>query len=132
MSRRRSDYKINNAIFRVEYGDITGVMADVLVSSDDSHLSMGGGVSASLLRAGGDMIAQEAHKHVPLGLGDVAVTSAGKLHARYIFHVVTIDFKNLSYASAETLKLATSRCLELADTLGCRTIAFPALGTGVA
>lgn len=132
MSDRRSDYQINDATFSVEYGDITRLIADILVSSDDSYLTMGGGVSASLLRAGGNVVAEEAAKHVPLRLGDVAVTSAGRLHAKYIFHVVTIDYKTLEYAAAETLKLATSRCLLLADTLAARTIAFPALGTGVA
>lgn len=129
---RCSDYKIGNSTFRVQYKDITRLTTDALVSSDDSNLSMGGGVSASLLRAGGEIIAQEAFKHVPLKLGDVAVTSAGKLKSKYIFHVVTIDYENLSYASAETLASATSRCLQLSDALGVRSIAFPALGTGVA
>ena len=132
MNGRTADYKINNATFRVSYGDITQLTADALVSSDDNYLTMGGGVSAALLRAGGEIIATEARKHVPLRIGDVAVTSAGKLAAKYIFHAVTIDYTNLIFASEETILAATLRCMQLADTLGVRVIAFPALGTGVA
>ena len=132
MKKRRSDYTLGDSTFRVEYGNIIQAAVDAFVSSDDDYLSMGGGVSASLLSAAGDVIAEEARKHVPLKLGDVAVTSAGKLRAKYIFHVVTISYEKMEYASAETIKAATYRCLQLADSLGIRTLAFPALGTGVA
>jgi len=129
---RCADCEIGNSTFRIRYEDITKISADVLVSSDDCQLSMGGGVSASLLHAGGDGITQDARKHVPLELGGVAVTSAGRLHAKYIFHVVTIDYEKSAYATAGTISSATSRCLNLADALGVDSIAFPALGTGVA
>ncbi len=132
MNNRTTDYKISKSTFQVKYGDITRLTADVLVSSDDNYLSMGGGVSAALLRAGGEVIATEARKHVPLKIGDVAVTSAGKLSAKYVFHAVTIDLTSMIYASEETIQAATLKCMQLADTLGARTIAFPALGTGVA
>ena len=132
MSQRAADYRINNSIFRVTYGDITRLTADALVSSDDNYLSMGGGVSAALRRAGGQIIANEARKHVPLGLGDVAVTSAGELAAKYVFHAVTIDYSSMKFASEESIQAATLKCMQLADTLRVRLIAFPALGTGVA
>jgi O-acetyl-ADP-ribose deacetylase (regulator of RNase III) len=132
MIERTTDYKINNTKFRVTYGDITRLTADALVSSDDNYLTMGGGVSASLLKAGGASISKEARKHIPLGLGDVAVTSAGRLSAKYIFHVVTIDYTNMIYVSEKNIEAASLRCMELADMLGVRIIAFPALGTGVA
>ena len=132
MIERTADYKINNTTFRVAYGDITQLTADALVSSDDNYLSMGGGVSESLLRRGGDVIQVEARKHVPLKIGDVAVTSAGGLSAKYIFHAVTIDYTDMIYASEDSIRAATLKCMQLADTLGVRLIAFPALGTGVA
>jgi O-acetyl-ADP-ribose deacetylase (regulator of RNase III) len=74
----------------------------------------------------------EAKKQLPLKLGDVAVTSAGKLHARYVFHAVTIDFDKNTRADHEVIRAASKRCMELADSLRCRTIVFPALGTGAA
>lgn len=132
MIQRTSDYKINNTTFRVTYGNITQIVADALVSSDDNYLSMGGGVSMALLNAGGEEIRQEARKHIPLKIGDVAVTSAGRLPAKFIFHAVTIDYDYMIFPSETTIRAATLKCMKLADTLGVRLIAFPALGTGVA
>lgn len=132
LPERTADYNLGNTTFRVTYGDITRLIADALVSSDDSHLTMGGGVSYALLMSAGEIISTEARKHVPLKLGDVAVTSAGKLSAKYIFHAVTIDFNDMSRATKESVGQATLKCLQLADTLGVRVIAFPAIGTGAA
>jgi O-acetyl-ADP-ribose deacetylase (regulator of RNase III) len=128
---RTTDYKLNNTIFRVTYGDITRSRMDAIVSSDDNFLSMGGGVSEAILSAGGDTIREEARKHVPLEVGDVAVTSAGNLPAKYVFHAVTLDYEKMIHQSEQTLKRAILKCLKLADTLGVHTISFPALGTGV-
>lgn len=132
MTERTSDYKLNNTTFRVTYGDLTKIAADALVSSDDNYLSMGGGVSMALLNVAGMEIIREARKHIPLKLGDVAVTSAGRLPAKFIFHAVTLDHDNLIAATEEGIRAVTLKCLQLADTLGVRHIAFPALGTGVA
>lgn len=126
------NYSIGDATFAIMYADITSITADVLVSSDDNYLTMGGGVSAALARAAGRSLIADARKHVPLSLGDVVVTSAGKLSAKYIFHGVTIDLGNMTYADAGTICRITRRCLEIADMLGIREIAFPALGTGTA
>lgn len=131
MDHRSSDYQVNNVIFRVAYADITQIEADAVVSSDDTGLSMGGGVSAALRRAGGEMVRNEASKHPPLQVGDVAVTSAGNLPARYIFHAITIDYGSMTFPSEESIRAATLKCLQLADSLAVRRIAFPALGTGV-
>lgn len=128
---RAADYELNDTIFRVEYNNLVSVKADALVSSDDNLLSMGGGVSMALLRAGGPEIAREAQKHVPLKIGDVRVTSAGRLAAKFIFHAVTIDYDDLTIPSDDSIRAATLECLRLADALGARRLAFPALGTGV-
>jgi O-acetyl-ADP-ribose deacetylase (regulator of RNase III) len=130
--KRATDYSINNTVFRVTYGDITTINADALVSSDDNHLTMGGGVSCAIASAGGDIIRHEARKHIPLQIGDVVATSAGALPAKYILHAVTIDYDTMIYASQDSIHSATFKCMQLADTLGVHHIAFPALGTGVA
>ncbi|WP_413164993.1 macro domain-containing protein [Capilliphycus salinus ALCB114379] len=95
---------------------------------------MSSGVSAAILKAGGESIKTEARQHTDLNLGDVAVTSAENLSAKYIFHAITIDVDEnyLIYASEESIQRATLNCLELADSLQVKTIVFPALGTGVA
>jgi O-acetyl-ADP-ribose deacetylase (regulator of RNase III) len=128
---RSTDYRINETTFSVVYESITKVQADALVSSDDNYLSMGGGVSEGILNAAGARIQEEARKHVPLKAGDVAVTSAGELAAKYVFHAVMIDYDNMIFPDDSIVLRATERCLQLADVLQLRSIAFPALGTGV-
>jgi len=132
MIDRKSEYRINNSTFVIQYGDITNIQADVIVSSDDNYISMGGGVSAAIRRVAGSTIVEETRKQIPIKIGDVAVTSAGKLNAKFVFHAITIDFDNWQYANAEIIKSATIRCLQLADILKIKHIAFPALATGVA
>jgi len=132
MANRTADYRINKTTFRVIHGDLTQVKADVMVSSDDTELSMSGGVSGALLRAGGMEIRQDARKHTPLKIRDVVVTTAGRLPAKYIFHVVTLDFNYRTTSTEADIQSAIGKCLQLADGLGVRHIAFPALATGVA
>jgi O-acetyl-ADP-ribose deacetylase (regulator of RNase III) len=92
---------------------------------------MGGGVSHAILDAGGASIQTDARKHTPLKIGDVIVTSAGDLPAKYIFHAVTLDYTEMISPSEDSIRTATIRCMELADSLRVKSIAFPALGTGV-
>ena len=131
MDNRVADYKLNNSVLRVTYGDITGIRADAIVSSDDNHLTMGGGVSYAILKAGGQSIRNEARKHIPLQLSDVIVTSAGELSAKYVFHAVTIDYTEMRGPTEGSIGTATLKCMQLCDTLGVNSIALPALGTGV-
>jgi O-acetyl-ADP-ribose deacetylase (regulator of RNase III) len=128
---RSTDYRINQTTLSVIYDSIARVSAEALVSSDDNYLSMGGGVSESILNAAGARLQEEARKHVPLKAGEVAVTSAGLLKAKYVFHTVMIDYDNMIFPDDSIVLRATERCLQLADTLQLRSIAFPALGTGV-
>ena len=58
-------YRIGHSTLTLEFGDITKSEADVLVSSDDSYVTMGGGVSAAILRAGGESILHDAAKKIP-------------------------------------------------------------------
>ena len=132
INERVANYELNNSIFRVSYGDITKLKVDAIVSSDDNYLSMSGGVSRAILKSGGQEIRKDANKKIPVNIGDVAVTTAGDLLAKYVLHAITIDYTNMVFASEDTIKSATLRCLQLADLLKATTIAFPALGTGSA
>ena len=82
MPGRAANYTINNTALRVVYQDITAVGAEALVSSDDNHLTMSGGVSKAIAEAGGEQLREEARKHVPGHLGNVVVTSAGRLPSK--------------------------------------------------
>src|SRR5262249_11261205 len=132
MLRREAIYRFHRSEFCVRYGDLTKVIADALVSSDDNYLSMGGGVSLALQQAAGPSFRENARKLVPLKLGDVVVTDAGRLRAKHVFHAVTINYDTGEYVDDKVVARATQRCLEVADAMKIKSIAFPALGTGVA
>ncbi len=112
------------------YGDITRVHADAIVSSDDNKLSMGGGVSAAILKAAGDRLWSASRRHVPAKLGTAVVTTAGNLPAKYILHAIVIDLDEWQWPDVDIVRTATANCLREADRLGCRSIAMPALGSG--
>ncbi|MFO1085644.1 MAG: macro domain-containing protein [Reyranellaceae bacterium] len=123
-------YQIGSSTLTLEFEDITTSRADVLVSSDDSYLTMGGGVSAAIRRAAGEAILLEVAKSVPAKLGDVIVTGAGSLPAKHVFHAVTIGDGTIS--SRDVIAGATRRSLSLLRALGLSSIAFPSIGAGVA
>jgi O-acetyl-ADP-ribose deacetylase (regulator of RNase III) len=123
-------YQVGASTLSIEFGDLTTSKADVLVSSDDSYLTMGGGVSASIRRAAGQGILIEVAKTVPAKLGDVIVTSAGLLPAKHIFHAVTIGEGKA--VAGDVVANATRHSLKLLRALGLSSIAFPAIGAGAA
>jgi O-acetyl-ADP-ribose deacetylase len=92
-------------------------------------LWMGAGVAGALKRAGGEEIEREAMARGPIPVGTAVATTAGRLSARYVIHgaVMGQDLRT----SAELVRATTHACLELADELGCASLALPAFGTGV-
>jgi O-acetyl-ADP-ribose deacetylase (regulator of RNase III) len=113
----------------VQQGDITRVKADALVNAANNHLWMGGGVAGALKRAGGPEVEAEALAKGPIPVGEAAVTTAGRLPARYVIHAAVMgqDLRT----DADKIRRATRNSLLRADELGIKTVAFPALGTGV-
>ena len=113
----------------VYQGDITQLELDALVNAANNRLWMGGGVAGALKRAGGKEIEAEAVKKGPIPIGEAVVTGAGKLKAKYIIHAAVMgqDLKT----NAQKIREATSNSLLRGDELGIKSIAFPALGTGV-
>lgn len=136
-------YTFNNSTLTVKFGNILDTQAEVIVSSDDCYVTMGGGVSRAILRAGGDVIIQDAQKMVPIPLGDVLATTAGKLERqKYVFHCITIDKKRsmeiYSHQVTEEdvlnylLQHAVDKCFLLMQAMDLTSIAFPAIGAGAA
>ncbi len=113
----------------VHQGDITQLELDALVNAANSRMWMGGGVAGALKRAGGTEIEAEAVKKGPIPIGEAVVTGAGKLKAKYVIHAAVMgqDLKT----DAERIRQATRNSLLRADELNIKSIAFPALGTGV-
>lgn len=108
---------IGKSTLRVEYSDLTVLSADVLVSSDDIDLSMGGGVSDALLRVGGKEIWQETRHWAPIELGNVAITTAGHLSAKRIFHAAVLDYSRTNLTTIDLIRKITKKCLILCDQL---------------
>jgi O-acetyl-ADP-ribose deacetylase (regulator of RNase III) len=110
-------------------GDIAALEVDAVANAANDRLWMGAGVAGALKRAGGDEIEQEAMAKGPIPLGSAVATDAGRLAARWVIHGVVMgqDLRT----SAELVRRTTRSCLELADELGCRSLALPAFGTGV-
>ncbi len=123
---------IGNSTLCIRYCDITGCPVDVIVSSDDVHLSMAGGVSGAILKTGGEEVWAEAHTWAPLELGGIAITTAGKLPAKRIFHAAVLDYYTPNVTTIELIQAVTKKCLTVCHELGFESIAFPALGTGAA
>jgi len=117
-------------------GDITDETADALVNAANSSLLGGGGVDGAIHRRGGPEILAEcrlirAHDY-PDGLpaGQSVATTAGRLSARWVIHTVGPVFAKKEDRSA-VLASCYSSSLAVADELGARTVAFPAISAGV-
>jgi O-acetyl-ADP-ribose deacetylase (regulator of RNase III) len=135
--RREQIYTIGNSTLVVKLGDISKATTDVIVTSDDRQLSMGGGTSKAVREAAGDEVYEQARDHVDLPLGSVAVTGAGRLTEQgvlHIYHAATIpssnerDVKNPGAVVAG----ATAQALKMLEASPYSSIAMPALGTGFA
>jgi O-acetyl-ADP-ribose deacetylase (regulator of RNase III) len=125
-------YRIGLSELTLAFDDLTTSEAQVLVSSDDNNLTMSGGVSAAIRRAGGNTVALDVAKRVPVRLGDVIVTSAGTLPAYYVFHAVTIGPGRTTTPPEDIIRKVTAKCLALLEPLDVSSIAFPAIGSGIA
>lgn len=112
-------------------GDLTRQEVDAVVNAANEALSPGGGVCGAIGRAGGGEIFEEAARLGGCPTGDAKATRAGRLPARFVIHAVGPVWSGGGAGESELLASAHRRALEVAGELGCRTIAFPALSTGV-
>ncbi len=115
-------------------GDITGERTEAIVNAANSSLLGGGGVDGAIHDAGGPKILEECRQirktKYPQGLpvGQAVATSGGNLAARYVIHTVGPIWTG---GQAEQLASCYRESLRVADELGLKSVAFPAISTGI-
>lgn len=136
------DYHINNSTIKVIFGKILDSKVEVIVNSSGSKMTMGGGLTRAIREAGGDMIRDDAHRKLPMNIGDAVVTTAVRLRQKYVFHYITIDerayYSNTPECISEDdeqqhiIGHSIDKCFQFMQVMGFRSIAFPALIAGKA
>jgi len=127
--------KVGNSIVRIVEGDLTMEKVDVIVNAANPSLMGGGGVDGAIHRAGGPAILEECMKIVSesgrLETGKAVITTAGRMPARSVIHTVGPVWHGGGKGEPELLADAFRNCLALAEAKGLKSIAFPAISTGV-
>jgi O-acetyl-ADP-ribose deacetylase len=111
-------------------GDLTEARVDAIVNAANNDLLLGGGVAGAIRTKGGPSIQEECSRIGPVRIGEAAITGAGKLPARHVIHAASMRLGGRT--SEQGLRDATRNALQCADDHGLRSIAFPAIGTGIA
>ena len=110
-------------------GDITDMEVDAVVNASNTSLLLGSGVAGAIRNKGGDSIQKECDMIGSIPLGEAAISGAGNLKSRYVIHAAGMRLGGS--VTEESLRMATKNSLMRADEKGIKTIAFPAIGTGV-
>jgi O-acetyl-ADP-ribose deacetylase (regulator of RNase III) len=114
----------------IQQGDLTEMDTDSIVNAANNDLILGGGVAGAIRRKGGENIQRECDAIGSIPIGYAAITTGGKLKARFVIHAASMALGGKT--SAEALRNSTSHSLRIASERGFKSIAFPAVGTGIA
>lgn len=114
----------------VQRGDITEMDVDAIVNAANNDLMLGAGVAGAIRRKGGEVIQDECNEIGSIPIGYAAITDGGKLKARHVIHAASMGLGGFR-TTAKTLRTSTAHSLRLASERKLKTIAFPAIGTGV-
>ena len=123
------ELNIKNSKIKLVQGDITESDTDVIVNAANAQLIMGGGVAGAIRKKGGPTVQEECNKIGGTYVGGAVITTGGNLKAKHVIHAVGPRMGEGN--EDEKLKNATYNSLKLMDQRNLRTIAFPAISTGI-
>ena len=116
---------------RAEIADITTLRVDAIVNAANEQLAPGGGVCGAIHRAAGPELARACADVSPCPTGDARITPGFNLPARFVIHAVGPIWRGGAAGEAELLASAYRSALTLAVEHGLRSVAFPAISTGI-
>jgi O-acetyl-ADP-ribose deacetylase (regulator of RNase III) len=124
---------IGDRRLEITRGDITREPVDAIANAANEALRGGGGVDGAIHRAAGPELLRELSERYPDGTptGTAVATDAYRLPARWVLHAVGPVWRGGGHGERELLAGAYRSCLRLADELGARTVAFPAISMGI-
>ncbi|MCI3227354.1 macro domain-containing protein, partial [Streptomyces sp. NP-1717] len=120
-------------VIEVVQGDITRQDTDAIVNAANESLRGGGGVDGAIHWAAGPRLAEAGAAIAPCARGDAKATPGFDLPPpiRHVIHTVGPTWKGGTHDEPAVLASCYRRCLEVADELGARSVAFPAISTGI-
>ena len=123
------EIRINKTVVQLVRGDITDLATDAIVNAANTSLKLGGGVAGAIARKGGPRIQEECDEIGGTSVGGAVITTGGNLKAKHVIHTAG-PVHGMEHEDAK-LKDATLNSLKLADKHNLKSLAFPAISTGV-
>jgi O-acetyl-ADP-ribose deacetylase (regulator of RNase III) len=121
--------QINTTTLEIAQGDITERDEDAIVNPANADLVLGAGVAGAIRAKGGPNIQAECNRKGPVHVGEAVITTGGDLKARFVIHAVGPMWGEGD--EDNKLRTAVYRALRVADQNGMRSVAMPAISTGV-
>jgi O-acetyl-ADP-ribose deacetylase (regulator of RNase III) len=123
------EVRVGNRVLELIDGDITEMATDAIVNAANAQLQLGGGVAGAIRKKGGPTIQAECNAIGGTFVGGAVITTGGKLKAKHVIHAVGPRMGEGN--EDEKLANATLNSLKVADEHGLKSIAFPAISTGI-